>query len=85
MRKYEEDAFDAAIEAAIDRVIGESFFGKPRQVCTLLNISLSTYNRALRANKIEVTPRGDYDGVSRSVLRPLLKYGFGSMTGKSAA
>ena len=78
-------AIDAAIEAAIDRVIGDSFFAKPKQVCALLGISMSTYNRAVRAGLIQTTPRGDYEAVSRPVLRPLMKYGFGSMTGKSAA
>jgi hypothetical protein len=76
---------DAAIEAAIDRVIGPSFVAKPKQTCALLNISMSTYNRARRAGLIETIPRGDYEGVSRPVLRPLMKYGFRSMSGKSAA
>jgi hypothetical protein len=78
-------AIDAAIERAIDRVLEDSFFAKPKQVCALLGISISTYNRAVRARLIETTPRGDYEAVSRPVLRPLLKYGFPSMTGKSAA
>jgi hypothetical protein len=78
-------AIDDAIERAIYRVIGDSFFAKPKQVCALLGISMSTYNRAVRAGLIATTPRGDYEAVSRPVLRPLLKYGFGSMTGKSAA
>jgi hypothetical protein len=80
-----EPATDAAIETAIDRVIGNSFFAKPKQVCDLLGISVSTYNRAVRAGLIQLTPRGDYWGVSRPVLRSLLKNGLGSTTGKSAA
>lgn len=79
----EEPAIDDAVEAAIDRVIGDSFFAKPKQVCALLGISLSTYNRAVRVGLIQTTPRGDCQGVSRPVLRPLLKYG--PMTRKSAA
>jgi hypothetical protein len=78
-------AIDAAIERHIDRVIGDSFFAKPKQTCAVLGISLSTYNRGVRAGSIETTPRGDYEAVSRPVLRMLMKYGFGSMTGKSAA
>ena len=78
-------AIDAAIERAIDRVLGDSFFAKPKQVCALLGISLSTYNRAVRARLIQTIPRGDYEAVSRPVLRPLMKYGFGSTTRKSAA
>jgi hypothetical protein len=46
---------------------------------------MSTYNRAVRAGLIKATPRGDYQGVSRLVLRPLLKHGFGSMTGRLVA
>jgi hypothetical protein len=80
-----ESEVDAAIEAHIDRVIGNGFFAKPKQVCALLGISLSTYNRAVRAGLIPTTPRGDYEGVSRPALRSLMKHGFGSMTGKSAA
>lgn len=80
-----EFAIDADIERAIDRVLGDSFFAKPKQVCALLGISISTCNRALRARLIETTPRGDYEAVSRPVLRPLMKRGFGSMTGKDAA
>ena len=76
---------DAAIERAIDRVIGDSFFAKPKQTCVLMGISMSTYNRGVRAGLIETTPRGDYEAVSRPVLRTLMKYGFSSMTGKSAA
>jgi hypothetical protein len=79
------DDVDVAIEAAIDRVIGNSYFAKPREVCVLMGFSMSTYNRGIRANKIETTPRGDYEAVSRPVLRMLMKHGFGSMTGKSAA
>jgi len=80
-----EEALDVAIEAALDRVLEDSFFAKPKQVCVLLGISLSTYNRAVRAGLIRPTPRGDYWGVSRPVLRALLKNGLGPTTGKSAA
>jgi hypothetical protein len=85
--KYDEDeaVIDAAIEVAIDRVIGRSFFAKPKQTCDLLNFSMSTYNLAVRAGLIPTTPRGDYEGVSRPVLHALMKRGFGSTTGKSAA
>jgi hypothetical protein len=85
--KYEEDeaVIDAAIEVAINRVIGDSFFAKPKQTCTLLGFSLSTYNRAVRAGLIPTIPRGDYEGVSRPVLHALMKRGFGSITGKDAA
>ena len=85
--RYDQDeaVIDAAVEVAINRVIGDSFFAKPKQVCALLGISLSTYNRAVRAGLIPTVPRGDYEAVSRPVLRPLMKRGFGSMTGKSAA
>ena len=80
-----DEDVDAAIEAAIDRVIGKSFFAKPKQVCALFNFSISTYNRAVRAGLIQTTPRGDYEAVSRPVLRPLLKYGFGSTVDKRVA
>jgi hypothetical protein len=79
------DDVDAAIEAALDRALEGSFFAKPKQVCVLLGISLSTYNRAIRAGLIWPTPRGDYWGVSRPALRSFLKDGLRSMTGKSAA
>jgi hypothetical protein len=62
------ESTDTAIEAALDRVLGSSFFAKPKQVCDLLGISLSTYNRAVRARVIPLTPRGDYHGVSRPAL-----------------
>jgi hypothetical protein len=80
-----EPAVDAAIEAALDRALEGSFFAKPKQVCVLLGISLSTYNRAVRAGLIRPTRRGDFWGVSRPALRSLLKDGLGSMTGKSVA
>jgi hypothetical protein len=80
-----ESETDVAIKAAMDAVLGNSYFAKPKQVCTLLNISLSTYNRAIRAGTIKTTPHGDYPGVSRPALHPLMKYGFGSMSKKSVA
>jgi hypothetical protein len=84
--KYEEDeaVIDAAIEVAINRVIGDSFFAKPKQTCTLMGFSLSTYNRAVSAGLIPTTPRGDYEAVSRPVLHALMKCGFGSTRRKSA-
>ena len=80
------DDIDAAIEAAIDRVIGKnSFFSKPKHTCDLLDISMSTYNRAKGAGLIQTIPRGDYEAVSRPVLRSLMKHGFRSTTARSAA
>jgi hypothetical protein len=70
------DETDAYIEAAIDRELGKSFFARPKQVCDLLDISLSTYHRAVRAKLIQITPRGDrLHGVSRITLRSLMKHG----------
>jgi hypothetical protein len=63
---FNEATIDAAIEEALDRVLGGSFFAKPKQTCVVLGISLSTYNRAVRAGFIQPTPRGDYQGASRS-------------------
>jgi hypothetical protein len=67
-------------KAAIDRVLGKSYFAKPKQACALLNISLSTFNRAVRAGAIKTLPRGDYQGVSRAHLHSLMKHGVGSRT-----
>jgi hypothetical protein len=68
---------DAEIDAQLDRVLGpNSFFAKPQQTCDLLGVSMATFNRAVRDGRIETTPRGSYRGVSRPVLRRLLKDGF---------
>jgi hypothetical protein len=76
---------DAAIETAIDRVIGDSFHAKPKQVCTLLNISMSTYVRGVKSGRLQPVRRGDYEALARPHLHALMKFGFASMTGKSAA
>jgi hypothetical protein len=70
------DDADAAIDAAIDRVIGRSFFATPKQTCVLLGVSPSKYHRAVRAGRIQATKRGDYPGVPRPELKRLLKNGF---------
>jgi hypothetical protein len=80
-----ESEVDATIEAAMKEALGKSFFAKPKQVCALLGISMSTYNRAVRAGAIQTIPRGDYQGVSRPTLHSLMKHGFGSLTGPEAA
>jgi hypothetical protein len=78
-------AFDAAVEAAISAVIGDSFFAKPKQVIRLLNTSPATYYRAVNAGLIETVPHGDGHAVNRPVLGRLMKSGLPSMTAKSAA
>ena len=62
----DESAVAAAIELAIDRVIGPSYFAKPKQACVLFGISLSTFHRGVKAGLIKTTPRGDYEGVALS-------------------
>jgi len=81
----DEDAIDAAIDAALDRVLGTSYLAKPKQSSALPNVSIATYWRGVRAGLIEVVPLGDGHATPRPVLRRLMKYGLGSMTGKSAA
>jgi hypothetical protein len=66
---------DAAIEAQLDQTLSPSFFATPKQTCALLKISIATFNRAARDGRIKTTPRGNYRGVSRPVLRQLLKHG----------
>jgi hypothetical protein len=66
---------DAAIEAQLDQTLGPSFFATSKQTCALLKISMATFNRAAHDKRIETTPRGNYRGVSRPILRRLLKHG----------
>ena len=49
MSELDDDAVDAAIDAAIRAVLGDGFFAKPKQAQRLLNISPSTYYRAVAA------------------------------------
>jgi hypothetical protein len=83
--KDRESEPDATIKAAMKEVLGDSYFAKPKQVCALLGISMSTYNRGVRAGLIQTIPRGDYHGVSRAHLHWLMRHGFGSITEKSIA
>jgi hypothetical protein len=80
-----DDDEDAAIEASLDRVLGKSYLAKPKQSAELLNVSIATYWRGVRAGLIEVVPLGDGHASPRPTLRRLMKHGLGSMTGKSAA
>jgi hypothetical protein len=76
----------AEIDALLDEVLGKgNYFGRPKHVCQLAGVSLSTFNRAVAAGLIATTPLGDGIAIARPVLRRLLLNGLGSMTGKTAS
>ena len=67
--------FDPEIEALLDKVLGSSYFGKPKSSARLLNISDSTFYRGAAAGVIETVPHSGGLAVPRHVLKRLMKYG----------
>lgn len=66
---------DPEIDAALDAVLGSSYFAKPKQAAQLFNISNSTFYRGAGAGVIETVPHSDGLAVPRHVLRRLMKNG----------
>lgn len=67
--------FDVEIEALLNKVLGSSFFSKPKPSQLLLNISPSTFYRGITSGVIPTVPHSDGIAVTRPVLRRLMKHG----------
>jgi hypothetical protein len=66
---------DPEIEASLDKVLGSSYFAKPKQSAELFNISLSTFWRGVGAGVIETVPHSDGHASTRPFLRRVMKGG----------
>jgi hypothetical protein len=80
------DPIDAEIERVLNATLGaKRYFAKPSEFCEMVGWSRSKYDRARRAGLLETTPQGSYNGISRPVLRELMRNGLGPISKKIAA
>ena len=78
------DPIDAEIERVLNATLGaKRYFAKPSEFCEMVGWSRSKYDRARRAGLLETTPQGSYNGISRPVLRELMRNGLGPIPKKS--